>query len=60
MRIPIMQYTTLCTSCIAFMLMSHTCVFVTDHVEQECAEPLEPTPVEAGNYKQGKGKPRCI
>jgi hypothetical protein len=30
----IMQHITLCTPCIAFMLVSHTCIFVIDHAEQ--------------------------
>jgi hypothetical protein len=29
----IMQHITLCTPCIAFILVSHTCTFVIDHAE---------------------------
>jgi hypothetical protein len=56
----IIQHITLCTSCIAFILMSHTCIFVIDHTEQGREEPLVPAPVEGADYKQDQGKPRCI
>jgi hypothetical protein len=56
----IMWYTTLCTLCIAFMLVSHTYIFVMDHVEPRRVEPTEPAPVETGDYEQDQGKPRCI
>jgi hypothetical protein len=29
-----MHLTARCTSCIAFMLVAHTCTFAIDHVEQ--------------------------
>jgi hypothetical protein len=56
----IMQYITLCTPCIAFMLLSHTCIFAIDHVEQGPEEPPEPAQVEGVNTEQDHGKPRCI
>jgi hypothetical protein len=55
-----MQYTTFCISCIAFMLVSHTCMFAIDHPEQGRVEPLEPAPVEGAGYKQDQGNPWCI
>jgi hypothetical protein len=55
-----MHLITLCTLCIEFMLVAHTCIFVIDHVEQGRVEPLEPAPVEGANYEQDQGKPRCI
>jgi hypothetical protein len=56
----IMQHSTLCTPCIAFMLVSHTCIFVIDHAEQGHEEPPERTQVEGVNTEQDQGKPRCI
>jgi hypothetical protein len=56
----IMQHITLCTPCIAFMLVSHTCIFTIDHAEQGHEEPPKPTQVEGANTKQEQGKPRCI
>jgi hypothetical protein len=56
----IMQHTTLCTPCIVFMLVSHTCIFVIVHAEQGPEETPEPAPVEGVNLKQDQGKPRCI
>jgi hypothetical protein len=56
----IMQHTTLCTPCIAFILVSHICIFAIDHAEPGREETTEPAPVEAGNYEQEQGKPRCI
>jgi hypothetical protein len=56
----IMQHITLCTTCIAFMLVSHTCIFVIDHKEQGHEEPPEPDPVEGANTEQEQGKPWCI
>jgi hypothetical protein len=56
----IMQHTILCTPCIAFMLVSHTSIFVIDHAEQGCEEPPEPAPVEGANCEQDQGEPRCI
>jgi hypothetical protein len=53
----IMQHIILCTLCIAFMLVSHTCIIVIDHVEQGHEEPLEPAPIECDNYEQDQGKP---
>jgi hypothetical protein len=35
----IMQHITLCTPCIAFILVSHTYIFAIDHVEQGHEEP---------------------
>jgi hypothetical protein len=56
----IMQQIILCTPCIAFVLVSHTCIFVIDHAEQEHEELSEPAQVEGANSKQEQGKPRCI
>jgi hypothetical protein len=54
----IMHLTTLCTPCIAFMLVSHTCIIVIGHKEQGPEETPESAPIEAGNYEQDQGKPR--
>jgi hypothetical protein len=56
----IMQHTNLCTPCIAFMLVSHTCIFTINHAEQGREEPPEPAPVEGVNCEQDQGKTRCI
>jgi hypothetical protein len=56
----IMQHITLCTPCIVFMLVSHSCIFVIDHVEQGHEELPEPAQVEGANSEQEQGKPRCI
>jgi hypothetical protein len=55
-----MHLITLCTPCIALVFMTHTCIFVIDHVEHELEEPPEPAPVEGADYEQDKGNPRCI
>jgi hypothetical protein len=55
-----MQHITLYTSCIAFMLVSHTCIFVIDHVEQGPEEPPELAQVEDTNPEQEQGKPQWI
>jgi hypothetical protein len=47
----IMQHTTLCTPCIAFILVSRTCIFIIDHTEQGRAEPSEPAAVENADYE---------
>jgi hypothetical protein len=54
----IMHHIILCTPCIAFILVSHTCIFVIDHTEQGHGE--EPTQVKGVNTEQYQGKPRCI
>jgi hypothetical protein len=56
----IMHYITLCTPCIVFILVYHTCIFVIDHVEQGREEPSELAPVEDANLEQDQGKRRCI
>jgi hypothetical protein len=56
----IMQHSTLCTPCIAFMSVSHTCIFTIDHAEPGHEEPPEPAQVEDVNTEQEQGKPRCI
>jgi hypothetical protein len=56
----IMHLTTLCTLCIAFMLVSHTCIIAIGHAEQGPEVPLEPAPVKGVNPEQDQGKPRCI
>jgi hypothetical protein len=43
----IMHLTTLCTPCIAFMLVSHTCIIAIGHEEQGPEEIPEPGLVEA-------------
>jgi hypothetical protein len=55
-----MHLITLFTPCIAFTLVSHTCIFAINHAEQGRAEPQEPAPVEGADYEQDQGKPRCI
>jgi hypothetical protein len=56
----IMQHIILCTTCIAFILVSHTCIIVIDHMEQRHDEPPELAQVEDTNTEQEQGKPRCI
>jgi hypothetical protein len=56
----IMQHSTLYAPCIAFMSVSHTCIFAVDNTEQGREEPPEPTQVESANSEQEQGKPRCI
>jgi hypothetical protein len=48
----IMQHITLCTPCIAFMLVCHMCIFAIDHAEPGHEEPSEPAQVESVNPKQ--------
>jgi hypothetical protein len=55
-----MQHSTLCTPCIEFMLVSHTCIFAIDHVERGHEELPEPAQVEGFNTEKDQGKPRCI
>jgi hypothetical protein len=56
----IMQHSTLCTPCIAFISVSHTCIFAVNHAEQGLEKPSEQAQVEGANYEQDQGKPRCI
>jgi hypothetical protein len=56
----VMPHITLCSPCIAFMLVSHTCIIAIDHVEQGREEPSEPAQVKGVNTEQDQGKPRCI
>jgi hypothetical protein len=56
----IMPHIILCTPCIEFMLVSHTCIFAVGHVELGHEVPPEPAQVEGANTKQGQGKPQCI
>jgi hypothetical protein len=42
------------------MLVSHTCIIVIGHVEQEPKEAPEPAQVEGVNPEQDQGKPQCI
>jgi hypothetical protein len=51
----VMQHITLRTRCIAFMLVSHTCIFVIDHAEEGHEEPSEPAQVEGANSEQEQG-----
>jgi hypothetical protein len=55
-----MKHIALCTLCITFMLVSHTCMFVIDPVETELEELSEPAPAEETNLEQDQGKPWCI
>jgi hypothetical protein len=48
----IAQHITLCTSCIAFTLLSHTRIFAIDRAEQGHEKPLKPAPVEDANIEQ--------
>jgi hypothetical protein len=56
----IIQHSTFCTPCIAFILMSHTCIFMIDHAEQGHEEPSEPAPLEGANIEKEQDKPWCI
>jgi hypothetical protein len=56
----IMQHIALCTPCIAFILVSHTCIFAIDPTEQELEDLQEPASVEETNPEQEHGKPQCI
>jgi hypothetical protein len=56
----IMHYSTLCIPCIAFISVSHTCIFVVDHAEQGREEPPKPAQVKGANYEQDQGKLQCI
>jgi hypothetical protein len=56
----IIQHVTLCTPCIAFMLVSYTFIFAIDHTEQGHEELSEPAQVESVNTEQDRGMPRCI
>jgi hypothetical protein len=56
----IMQHTTLCTPCIALMLVSHACKIAIDHAEQGPEETPKPAPVEDVNPEEDQGEPRCI
>jgi hypothetical protein len=51
---------TLCTSCTAFILVSHSLHIGIDHVEQGREEPSEPSSVEDTDPEQAQGKPKCI
>jgi hypothetical protein len=55
-----MYYTALCTPCIAFILVAHTCIIAIDPAEQGRVESPEPAPVEGADYEQDQGKPRWI
>jgi hypothetical protein len=55
----IMQHITLCTPCIACLLVSHPCIFVIGHTDQGPEETSEPVQVEGVNHEQDQGKPQC-
>jgi hypothetical protein len=55
----IMQHIILCTPCIAFILVSHTCIFVINHAEQGHEEPPKPAQVEDTNSEQEPGSPNA-
>jgi hypothetical protein len=59
-KLSIMHHNALCTPCIAFSILSHTCAFTLDPAEEEPEEPLEPAQVEDTNPEKEQGKPRCI
>jgi hypothetical protein len=42
------------------MLVTHTCIFTIDHVEQGRVEQPEPAPVEGADYEQDQGKSQYI
>jgi hypothetical protein len=46
-----MHLTTLCTTCIALVFMTHMCILAIDHVEHRLEEPPEPAPVEATDFE---------
>jgi hypothetical protein len=48
----IMQHITLFTLCIAFMLVSHTCIFVIDQSEQGHEKSSELAQVKGANSEQ--------
>jgi hypothetical protein len=50
----VMHHITPCTTCIAFMLVSHTYIFVIDPVELELEGLQEPAPVDETNPEQEK------
>jgi hypothetical protein len=56
----IMHLNTLCTPCIAFILVSHTCIIVIGHTELGSEETPEPAQAGGINYEQDQGKLRCI
>jgi hypothetical protein len=56
----IMQHVTLCIPCIAFMLVSYSCIFVIGHAEQGPEETPEPAQAECVNPEQDQGMPGCI
>jgi hypothetical protein len=56
----IMHLTTLYAPCIAFMLVSHTCIIVVGHAEQGPEETSKPAQAEGVNPEQDQGKPQCI
>jgi hypothetical protein len=56
----IMPHITLCTPCIVFMLVSHTCIIVIGHAGQGHEEKSEPAQVEGVNPERDQGKPRCL
>jgi hypothetical protein len=55
----IMLHITLCTPCIAYLLVSHPCIFVIGHTDQGPEETSEPVQVEGVNHEQDQGKPQC-
>jgi hypothetical protein len=56
----IMQHITFCTSCIAFILVSHMCTFTIGHAGQGPEKTSEPAQVKGVNPEQEQGKPRRI
>jgi hypothetical protein len=56
----IMQHIILYTSCIAFMLVPHACIFIIDHAEQGPEELPALAQVMGANSEEDQGKPGCI
>jgi hypothetical protein len=56
----IMHHIILYTPCIAFILVSHTCIIAVGHAELGHEEPSEPAQVEGVNSEQEQDKPQCI
>jgi hypothetical protein len=59
-----MHYIVLCTTCIALLLVSHTCALALDLTEHRPEEPQERAQSEEPNpeqeQEQEQGKPRWI
>jgi hypothetical protein len=56
----IMQHIILCTPSIAFVLVSHTCIFVMTTQSKDRRNRRSQHKVEDTNPEQEQSKPRCI